>query len=477
MALDDGDDGEFDVYNQGQSVSPPPALPIMPPPPPMSAMFDGKTGTFHPDFMFCGTCTDCQPLDSSKSELDVEEKLETYLDDASVTSEVVVLETKLMLRNPITNPSQGLVIQSLLQPLPGVTRVFVESGEPSSVTIGHDASTSTEGILSALESVGHFAFVQAPKVNPGGDLLWVRSQFYVKGICCASEVPAVKRIVKPMLGVSKLQINITTKMVHVQHDVSIVSAQQIADKLSREGFPTTIQKDGQGMAQAKKEALHIGRTTLHVQGVLTDGDVPKIQQQLNQTTGVTKIGVNVSEGVIYVDHDIYSVTSTLCVERLKPNFTCVVAIAGEKAAGDAAASALNQIGKSKYVESTLMIPDMQTPHLKILEKAISQNFIRAQVRAIYPNLVSKTIKVEHDPSMVPIRDIVATLSNYHLEVTVTVDGEDLNLYLPVQEDYPSNQVAYGEEPSLMQIHANVWLSGIFWVLSILSYRDGWYVCV
>ena len=38
----------------------------------------------------------------------------------------------------------------------------------------------------------------------------VRSQFFVRGICCASEVPTIKGIVKPMHGVSKLNINITT---------------------------------------------------------------------------------------------------------------------------------------------------------------------------------------------------------------------------------------------------------------------------
>jgi hypothetical protein len=160
---------------------------------------------------------------------------------------------------------------------------------------------------------------------------------------------------------------------------------------------------------------------------------------------------------------------------LKPNFDCIVAIAGERAVGDAAAAALDQIGRSKYVESTVTIGDMQATDLKTIEKAISQNFIRAQVRAIYPNIVSETVKVEHDPKMVSILDIINTLSTYHLEAKVAVNGADLNMYLPLQEDYPSNHVSYGEEPSLMKIHANIWLSGIFWALSIVSYQEG--MCV
>jgi copper ion binding protein len=440
-------------------------------PPPLHTMVQDQTaGTYHPDFMFCGSCTSCQEPDPNRVELDEDEKLETYLDDPR-DSDIVVMKTKFQLRQPLTNPSHILVIQSLLQPLPGVTKVLVNAAEQS-VLVSHDASTSTESILSALDSVGHSAFIQSPNANPGGDSLWVRSQFYVRGICCASEVPAVKGIVKPLSGVSKLQINITSKMVHVQHDMTVITAQQIANRLTREGFPTKIQRDGEATAQAKQQAMHHGRTTLHVVGVLTEQDVPRIQQSLSQIQGVSRIGVNVAEAVIYVDHDVYTVLSTQFADILKPNYDCSVAIAAERAVGDAAATALDQIGRSKYVESTVTLEDFQPHDIKTVEKAISQNFIRAQVRAIYPNVISETVKVEHDPKLVSVLDICNTFSTYGLRATVSVNGADIGLYLPLQEDYPSNQVSYGEEPSLMKIHANVWLSGIFWALSLVSYRDG-----
>jgi copper chaperone CopZ len=470
FSLDDDDEEIGGLVNR----TPPPALPPPPPSilPPPGAVLDPSMGTYHPDFMFCGTCTTCQEPDPDRVELDEDERLETYLDRTkSSDSEIVILRTKFQLRRSLNNPSHILVIQSLLQPLPGVTKVMVNAAEQS-VTVDHDASTSTESILNALDSVGHSAFIQAPQANPGGDSMWVRSQFYVQGICCASEIPAVKGIVKPLAGVSKLQINLTTKMVHVQHDVSVISAHEISNILSREGFPTKIQRDGQATAQAKQQAMHHGRTTLHVQGVLTDQDISRVQQKLSDIQGVSRIGVNVSEAVIYIDHDVYDVSSSQCAEMLKPNYDCVVAIAAERAVGDAAASSLDEIGHSKYVESTITVEGLQAHNLNSMEKAISQNFIRAQVRAIYPNIISETIKVEHDPKLVSILDICHTLASHNLHATVSVNGGDLNMYLPLQEDYPSNKVKYGEEPSLMKIHANVWLSGIFWVLSLLSYREG-----
>ena len=545
---------------------------LTPPPPPPSAT-SSAVGTFHPDFMFCGSCTECHEADTAagstggvgggtnnnsnnnnnnedgKSKLernvslddllrssnhnkkmeefdssDDEEYYEVDNGDCSVKLSGTI-QTTFQLQQPITTPSKKLVIQSLLQPISGVRKVSLPISNNnrqqwSTIQVDHDASVNIQSILHGLKSAGYSALVQSNhhhhRVNnnnndntsssnlsynnnnkDGGnndnhnkqkedlsDHIWVRSQFYVQGICCASEIPAVRKIVKPLTGVSKLNINLTTKVVHVQHDVSLIQATVIAQALTTQGFPTQIQKDGAHMAQAKRQALSTdaqnGRTTLHVQGILQDRDVSNIRSVFHEVEGVSRINVNVSEGVIYIDHDIHKISSDQCAEYLRkaqPQFHCTVAVAAERAAGDAVAAALDQIGRSRYVESTLYFEDLQAYHVPQLEKAISSNFIRAQVRAIFPNVPSETVKVEHDPKLVSIRNICDVLQNYstHGELpvaTINVDGADANLYLPLQEDYPENQVSPGEEPSLMKIHANVWLSGIFWVLSMVSYADG-----
>jgi len=184
--------------------------------------------------------------------------------------------------------------------------------------------------------------------------------------------------------------------------------------------------------------------------------------------------------VIYVDHDIHKVSSQQCADHLtkmQPQFPCTVAVAAERAAGDKLAAALDQIGRSRYVESTLFFDGLQVYHVPHIETAVARNFIRAQVRAVYPSVPSETVKVEHDPKLVSVQNICDMFQNYytHGELPtpqIHIDGADANLYLPLQEDYPENKVSHGEEPSLLKIHANVWLSGIFWVLSMLSFIDG-----
>jgi len=78
---------------------------------------------------------------------------------------------------------------------------------------------------------------QDPSVKIG------RSAFFVQKICCASEIPAINEICEPISGVSKVSINVTTKMVYVDHDIHVTSAQAIADALNAECFGAHIKHD------------------------------------------------------------------------------------------------------------------------------------------------------------------------------------------------------------------------------------------
>ena len=62
----------------------------------------------------------------------------------------------------------------------------------------------------------------------------VKSTLLVKGICCAAEVPIVRRVLKPLKGVSEVNVVATTKLVHVFHDPDVITAAQISDALKKE---------------------------------------------------------------------------------------------------------------------------------------------------------------------------------------------------------------------------------------------------
>ena len=139
-----------------------------------------------------------------------------------------------------------------------------------------------------------------------------------------------------------------------------VSANDIAEGQSHAGFPAKLIKDGATTVASQQHARNQGRTSLHLEGVLEEQDVTTIQQILSQVSGVTRIGVNIAEAVVSVDHDIHKVNGALLADTLKQKYTCSVAVAGEKAWSDVATEVLDKIRRSEYVESTLSMEGLSS---------------------------------------------------------------------------------------------------------------------
>ncbi|KAL3935253.1 MAG: hypothetical protein SGBAC_009192 [Bacillariaceae sp.] len=242
----------------------------------------------------------------------------------------------------------------------------------------------------------------------------VKSKFFVNGICCTTEVPIVKRILRPVKGVSRVQIHLVAKSVTVHHSPESVTAIQLAQTLEAQGFPTQIIHDG----SSRSSGANTGATT-------------------------TSLG-------------------------------------GET----------KQMERSKFVVSTLSVDhEWSRENAQELVKALRNEYrCSHKVRAIHPNSISKTIKVEHDPIEVSINDIAVSLkSKCAASVIVAVDGGGCNLYMPKNESDLEGQDATATGParlfsqhlskggteflSFNVLRCNVAMSGIFWILSLPSHFE------
>jgi hypothetical protein len=80
----------------------------------------------------------------------------------------------------------------------------------------------------------------------------VRSRLMVtSGLCCYSEVPTIKNIIFSLPRTKRVKINITTKMVYVDHQSSVTTASSIVNLLNSHGFSATILSDGGAGADGK----------------------------------------------------------------------------------------------------------------------------------------------------------------------------------------------------------------------------------
>jgi copper chaperone CopZ len=121
---------------------------------------------------------------------------------------------------------------------------------------GRGSSVSQGPSLFSSEDCTDDAFVSSKKTTR-------RSTFYIQEICCASEVPAIRSIIARLDGIDNIRVNVTSKLLYVDHDVSQIDASVICQELNRERFGARIDQDG---------AIEIDAPSGMVTSVLSFGD-------------------------------------------------------------------------------------------------------------------------------------------------------------------------------------------------------------
>jgi len=260
-----------------------------------------------------------------------------------------------------------------------------------------------------------------------------RSRLHVQGICCSSEIPAVRAILKPLPGVRKVGINVATKVVFVDHDPSIITADLLMKALNEDRFGATIVRDGELDLVDSRGGGHCS----------SKKDCDCHQNSCGDQS-----------------HDPSS---------------------------SSFGSNLQDMPRSRFVESTIFIQGMVTltnkEDLRPIEKLMQQNFFRGQLRAYHLHAPSRTLKAEHDPRLLSAEKIRSVLvkglqGEEWGTIELAHDGAVENLALPMltTED-DGDEVDATDDKSGSWLHGlkiTVVLSGVCWILSLLSCIGGYW---
>ena len=296
------------------------------------------------------------------------------------------------------------------------------------MTFSSTTADSTESLPNNSDNSNKMPDLKIQKV----ELTTCRTRLRVSGICCSSEVPAVRSILRPMPGVHKLGVNVATKIVFIDHDPSIITAELLAAALNEERFGAEIvNTEGGG-----------GAGVLLLPSSLTTND--------DGDDSCTKNDLQAS-----------SFESIMSLPR------------------------------SNFVESTFIIPGMMTYTQEDkmetscpIGKVLRQNFFRDQLRAFHLHAQSQTLKVEHDPSLLSADRIhIALVSGLKGgewgRIELAHDGATEGLTLPALSNECLEDNEGGEtvddggrrQYCFPALKINIIFSGLFWIVSLLSYVD------
>lgn len=156
-----------------------------------------------------------------------------------------------------------------------------------------------------------------------------RSHITATGICCASEIPAVKSILLPIKGVESVKVTPATKAIYVEHNIDIVSANDLCQALDEGGFGATLIKDA---AVEITRQIGIPLDVTVISGFDVEVEEEKYLDNFNEETviaslkaslgkeGIEKVVLGQAKKSIDVEHNPYYVTASQIARSLGDSF-------------------------------------------------------------------------------------------------------------------------------------------------------------
>ena len=304
---------------------------------------------FHPDFMFCGECICCDDESNGNVSSDVASSAQAVpnfqakktkrrnrkmmfintVDDDVSNDAIGGYENATIRIANLSETHQIELIESIMRPKLGVMKckTFLDDDDALKhqlIIITFDPTiTSSKHILETLIDLGLDAeFDQMNSISDARETSpnFCRSSFYVKGICCASEVPIVTNILRTAsrTAVKKISINITARVVYVDHNPNEISATHLAEHLTKEGFTAIVTKDGNGVQDTEgnigngisldtKEEIKFVESTLRAPSLETVEDADYVTQVLEENDylyqKVRFVSPNIASRTIKIEHN------------------------------------------------------------------------------------------------------------------------------------------------------------------------------
>jgi len=140
--------------------------------------------------------------------------------------------------------SEVPAILNILNPFDGIFEVNVVVPRKL-IIVNHDCKVISAAQIATILCSEEFETKVETDGGTSNHVVGVegRSKFYVGGICCSSEIPAIRAILEPVKGVKGLLVTVATKMVYVDHSANVISADDIANALKKGGFDSKVKYD------------------------------------------------------------------------------------------------------------------------------------------------------------------------------------------------------------------------------------------
>lgn len=298
------------------------------------------------------------------------------------------------------------------------TRISAEQIRDIIEDRGFDAEVIATDLVSPMANKMDSAFADAARDGPK----YVGTVVAIKGMTCGACTSAIEGAFKDIAGVKNFSISLLSERAVIDHDPSVLSAEQIAEMIEDKGFDAAVvetselESEKQETGAAANKALQMV-TTVGIEGMTCGACTSAVESGFKDVDGMLKFNISLLAERAVITHDPLKLPAEKLVEIIEDRgFDAKIISSQSETADTSQASATAQF-KVYGVPNAAAATDLEEK-LQAL----------SGVKSVKLSLATSRLTITHQPDVTGLRAIVEAVEETGYNALVA-DNDDNNAQL------------------------------------------------
>lgn len=284
---------------------------------------------------------------------------------------------------------------------------------------GFDADVLSTDLVSPLPNKMDSAFADAATDGPK----YVGTVVAIEGMTCGACTSAVEGAFKDVTGIKNFSISLLSERAVIDHDPTVLSAEQIAEMIEDRGFGATIvetselESEKPGAGSAELRSLHM-ITTVGIEGMTCGACTSAVESGFKDVDGMLKFNISLLAERAVITHDPARLTAEQLVEIIEDRGFDAKIISSQSETADATAQ----------TTSTAQFKVYGVPNASAATELEEKIQALSGVKSVKLSLATSRLTVTHQPDTTGLRAIVEAVEETGYNALVA-DNDDNNAQL------------------------------------------------
>lgn len=285
---------------------------------------------------------------------------------------------------------------------------------------GFEAEVLATDLVSPRVDKMDGAFAEAAEDGP----IYVGTVVAIEGMTCGACTSAIEGAFKDVAGVKNFSISLLSERAVIDHDPTVLSAEQIAELIEERGFGATIvetkdlEREKKSGAAATSTKTNQAITTVGIEGMTCGACTSAVESGFKDVEGMMKFNISLLAERAVITHDPSKLPAEKIVEIIEDRGFGAEIISTQFEVADATAQ----------TSTTAQFKVYGVPNATAATQLEEQLQSLSGVTSAKLSLATSRLTITHQPGVVGLRALVETVEGQGYNALVA-DSDDNNAQL------------------------------------------------